>query len=161
MDLNLVPSSDRRGAVAGDDDVLDGRHLRHMRFQEVDQRRVDDDDPVFRVIDHVDQLLGEQPDVQGMEDRPHRRHRQIRLEMLGVVPHERRHALVGVDSEAPQSVCEGGATTADVGVASAAGAAVGHGDDFGGTVDRAAVAQQRSDRQVDILHGAQHEYSWW
>ena len=64
------------------------------------QEGVDDDDPVLGVADDVDVLLGEQPDVEGVQHRTHRRHGEVRLEVLLVVEHEGRDALVAVDPEA-------------------------------------------------------------
>jgi hypothetical protein len=54
---------------------------------------------VARVPRRVDQLLGEEPDVQSVQDRTHRGHRQIGDEVPGVVPHERRRPLVTGDSD--------------------------------------------------------------
>src|ERR1700738_3840080 len=41
------------------------------------------------MVDHEGQLLGEEPDVEGVHHRPHGRNGQVRLEMLLVVPAER------------------------------------------------------------------------
>ena len=70
------------------------------------QAVVKDDNSVLGVVGDVDDLLGEEPDVQGVQDGAHGRHGQIGHEMLGVVPHERRDPLVAVDTQAAQGVGE-------------------------------------------------------
>ena len=97
------PSSS--GAVAGadDDDVLDGLQARQQRGEQRQQRAVDEDDPVGGVVDDPHQLLGGQPEVEGVQHRAHGGDREIRLEVLRVVPHERRHAVVPAD---PQLVAQ-------------------------------------------------------
>ena len=69
------------------------------RGQERQQRGVDDDDVVLGVVGDVDQLLGGEPDVEGVQHGAHGGHREVGLEVLGVVPHEGRHPLVAVDAE--------------------------------------------------------------
>ena len=65
-------------------------------------RAVDDDHLVLGVVHHVGQLLGEQPDVEGVEHRPHRGDRQVGLEVLLVVPGEGAHPVAGADAEPAQ-----------------------------------------------------------
>src|SRR2546425_621811 len=78
-----------RVAVAHDDEVLDRVELRRDLRQHLDQRVVHEQHAVVRVIDDVGDLLREEPDVHGVEHGAHRRNRQVRLEVLLVVPHER------------------------------------------------------------------------
>ena len=66
------------------------------------QRGVDDDHLVLGVVDHVGQLLGEEPDVQRVEHGPHRGHREVGLEVLLVVPGEGAHPVPVAHPEAPQ-----------------------------------------------------------
>ena len=70
------------------------------------QAVVQDDDGVLGMVGDIDDLLGKEPDVQRMQDRAHRGHRQVGHEVLGVVPHEGGDALVAVDAQAPQGVGE-------------------------------------------------------
>ena len=56
------------------------------------------------MVGHVDELLGEESDVECVQHRTHRGHGEVGLEVLGVVPHERRDALVTVDAEPAQCV---------------------------------------------------------
>ena len=50
--------------------------------------RVDDDDLVLGVIDDEGQLFGEEPDVEGVQDRAHAGNGDVRLHVRLVVPHE-------------------------------------------------------------------------
>jgi hypothetical protein len=84
--------------------VLDRGQLRQDPRQQRDQRRVDDDHLVFGVPDDEHELLGEQPDVQRVQDGAHARHREVRDQVLRVVPHERADPLVAGD---PEVVVEG------------------------------------------------------
>ena len=84
-------SRGRPGCVrAGDEHVLHGLQLRQVRREQADQRVVDDDDLVLGVVGDVDELLGEQPDVQRVQHGAHRGDREVGLEVLGVVPLEGR-----------------------------------------------------------------------
>ena len=62
--------------------------------------RVDDDDLVLGVVHDVGELLGEEPDVERVQHRPHGRDGQVRLEVLLVVPGEGAHPVVGPTPEA-------------------------------------------------------------
>ena len=66
--------------------------------QELDERAVADDDPVLGVVGDVGDLLGEQADVERVQDGAHGRHREVGLEVLLVVPHERPDAVAFGDA---------------------------------------------------------------
>ena len=135
----------RRGGVGtGHQDVGDGLELRQLLGEQRDERVVDDDDAVLGVVGDVDELVGEEPDVERVEHRSHRRDREVGLEVLGVVPHEGRDPLVAVDPESAQRVRELRRTPADVGVRAPTGAAGGRGDHLGVGVDRACRASAPS-----------------
>ena len=87
-------ASAARVAVADDDDVAQRGQVRQHAGQQRDQRRVDDDHAVLGVVDDVDELLGEQPQVQRVQHRAHARHGEVGHQVLGVVPHERGDAFV-------------------------------------------------------------------
>ena len=64
--------SERTGVAAtGHDDGLNRRQFAAHLGEQRDQRRVDDDDLVFGVVDDVAQLLREESDVQRVEHRTH------------------------------------------------------------------------------------------
>ena len=89
-------------ALAHHDDVLDRRALVAHLGEQRRHRGVDDDHLVLGVVDHVGQLLGEEPDVQGVEHRPHGGDGQVGLEVLLVVPGERPHPVAVAHPQAPQ-----------------------------------------------------------
>ena len=67
-----------RGVRTGDQHVLDGLEGGQLLGEQVDQGVVDDDDLVLGVVRDVGELLGEQPDVQGVQHGAHRRARRGR-----------------------------------------------------------------------------------
>ena len=150
----------RGGVRPGDQHVGHGGEVRQLCGQQRHQRVVDDDHPVLGVVGDVDQLLREEPDVEGVEHRTHRRHREVGLEVLDVVPLEGRDPLVAGDAEAAQSVGQLGGTATQLGVRPGADAVGGRGHDLGVGVDRRAVLHQRADGELGVLHGALHGGSW-
>ena len=119
--LDVLDGLQRRAGLgvdrAVDDDVADlgqvGEQLGERRGEGV----VDDDDLAAAVVRDVDELLGEEPDVEGVEHRPHRRHGEVGGEVLGVVPHERGDALVTGDAEAAEGVRQLGGLLPELGEA--------------------------------------------
>lgn len=79
--------------------MLDGRQMGEERGEERQQRTVREHHAVGGVIDDPDELLGREPEIEGVEDRAHGGDREIRLDMFGVVPHQRGKTLVGADAE--------------------------------------------------------------
>ena len=74
-------------------------HLVDVRPELREERAVDEDDLVLRVVRDVDQLLGEQPDVEGVQHAPAARHREVELEVGRAVPAEGADAALGGDTE--------------------------------------------------------------
>ena len=140
----------------GDHDVLDRGHLPQLRRQQPAERVVDDHHVVLRVVGDVDQLLGEEPDVQGVQHRAHRGHRQVGLEVLDVVPLEGRHPLVAVDPQPAQCRGQPRGALAELGVGAGAAAVGGGGHDLAVGVHRDDVAADGVDGQLVVLHGAAH-----
>ena len=65
-----------------------------------------------------------------MQDRAHRGHPQVGLEVLGVVPHEGADALVSVDPQPAERVRQPGGPAARFGVSTTPGPVPGAGDNF-------------------------------
>ena len=79
--------------------VLDGGQLMADLGQQRAIEAIDDDHLVLGVVDHVGQLLGEQPDVEGVQHRAHAGHGQVGLEVMLVVPSKRSDPIAGTDPE--------------------------------------------------------------
>lgn len=147
----------RRGVALADRDhgvhgVKPGQH----RTEQFDQRGVDQHHLVFGFVGDVDDLIGEQADVEGVQNGAHRGHREVRGQVLGVVPHERRHPLVTGHPEATQPIGQLGGLAAHFPIARRAVAIPGGGGHRAVPVDTAAVAHDRGDRQRIVLHRAVH-----
>jgi hypothetical protein len=67
-------------------------------LKRLQQRLVDDDRRVLRVVDDEAQLVRVKPRVQRVDDRADRRDREIGLEVLGLVPHQRRNSVAVADA---------------------------------------------------------------
>jgi hypothetical protein len=96
--------------------VLDGLEVGQQRREERKQRAVGHHHAVGGVVDDPDELLGRQSKVERVENRAHGGDRVVRLDMLGVVPHQRRDPVVVPDSEVvTQRVCQPGRPAPDLG----------------------------------------------
>ena len=84
-------------AVVHHDDVLDGLEAVDQRPEELQQRAIDEDDLVLGMVGDVDDVVREQPDIQGVQDAPAARCREVELEVARGVPGERPDAAVGGD----------------------------------------------------------------
>ena len=72
------------------------------------ERCVDEDDAVCAVIDDEGELLGEEADVERVDDRAHRGDGVVGFEVLLGVPAEGADAVAGLDAETLQSAMRGG-----------------------------------------------------
>ena len=84
--------------------VADLRQMREQPGEGPGEGVVDDDDRGPTMVGDIEDLLGEEPDVQRMEHGAHRRDGQIGGEVLGVVPHEGADPLVAGHAERAQCV---------------------------------------------------------
>ncbi len=100
--------------------MLDGLEVRQQQGDQGDQRAVDDDHAVGGVVDDPRELLGRQAQVQGVEHGAHGGDRVVRLDVLGVVPHQGGDPLVAADAEVlAQGVRQLGSPGADLRVGTA------------------------------------------
>ena len=121
----------RRGrAVGHEHDLLDARDLSRQRLKEANQRLVDEENLVLRVIDDEFQVLSEKAQVQGVQHRTHARDGVVQLKVPRVVEGKGGHAIARLDPEA----LEGAGKTVDarhqVGVGHAMDTLLAFGDDL-------------------------------
>ena len=69
------------------------------RLEDVDQRLVDDDDAILGVGGDIAQIVWAQTRVERMDHRSHQRNREVQLEVLGLVPKQRRHPVAVADTQ--------------------------------------------------------------
>ena len=141
---------------AHDDDPLDARALPHYAGEQARHGRVADDDLVRRMVDHVLELLGEEPDVEGVEDRAHARHGEVRLDMLLVVETEGPDTVARPDSEGREAVGQLCRSAPDLGERRPSELLPLEGHDLTRAVDLLAVTQDLADEQLRLLHRASH-----
>ena len=140
-------------ALAHHDVVLDGLELVDVLGERVDERAVDEDHLVLRVVDHVDELLGEQPDVQGVQHGPHARRREVGLEVVLAVPGERRHPVAVAHPELAQPAAQPVDALAHLGVGRARRPVVRERHDLGVAVHAPHPLQDELERQrMVVLH---------
>ena len=124
--------------------------------QQRNERGVDDDAAVLGVVDDVGQLLGREPDVEGVQHRAHGGNGEVRLEVALVVPAERADAVPRLDAQPGQGGGELlGPVATSVKVALRLPTFL-DGDRRAVAVDLLAVAEDVSDQERGVLHGALH-----
>ena len=149
--------AEHRGVgVAHHEDVLDGLHLRQHPRQQRHQRVVDDDDLVLGVVGDVHQLLGEEPDVERVQHGLHRRDGEVALEVLLVVPLERRDPVTVRDTESGQGVRQLTRALADLAERGAPRPVAEVRHHLAVTVHGEPVPEQHRQAEGDVLHGALH-----
>ena len=93
-----------RAAVVEDDDLAHRGDLARDLVEQRDQRPVHEEHAVVSVPDRELQLVGEEAQVQRVEDRPHAGDRVVELEVSVVVPGERRNPVARLHPEAAEHV---------------------------------------------------------
>ena len=68
-------------------------------FEHLEQGLVDNNHLVLGIVDDVGELFREQSRVQGVDDRTHRGHRKVQLEVFALVPQQRRHQVALANTE--------------------------------------------------------------
>ena len=94
----------RRLLVAHDHEGPDGGDPVGHRLHGGDEVLVHEQHRVLRVVDDIRELVGEEPDVDRVEDGPHARHGEIRLEVPVAVPPEGAHPFASLHTEARERV---------------------------------------------------------
>ncbi len=142
---------------ADDDDGLDGRNERANLLPERQQRFVDQQELVLRVIDDVGELLGVEAEVEGVEDAADERDGEIGLEVRAVVPGERGDAVAGDDAEVGEGAGEPPGAVAEVAHGVAVNRLVREArDDLATPVDRLPSAEDGRQGERVVHHEAVH-----
>ena len=130
--------------------------VRQDLSQQRHQGGVHDDHVVPGVRGDVADHLRVEPQVQRVQHRAHGRDRQVGLEVLGVVPHQRGYPLVAVDAQAAQRVGQLGGPGAGHAVALPPRARRRAGHHLAVGIGRRAVAHDRRHGQRNVHHRALH-----
>jgi hypothetical protein len=143
--------------VLDDDGATEGGDARGEALEQRDEGAVDDDDAVLGVPGDVGELVGVKPEVEGVEHRPHGRDGEVRLEVLLVVPAQRRDAVPGPDAEPRERRGQTAATIDDVAVGGARERPVGAPrDDLARREEGAGALEEVGEREGDAHHEALH-----
>ena len=148
----------QRGQVTGAhrDHGVNRLHLRQHRGQDRRQRQIGDHHLILGLVGDKLDLFGEQPNVEGVQHRAHRRHRDVGLQVFLVVPHEGGDPLVAVDAEAAQRIGQSRGLLAKFAVRGVAEPRTGGGAHRPVTMNAHRVSQDRRDSQFRVLHRALH-----
>jgi hypothetical protein len=126
-------------------------------LRERPQHLVDDEHAVARMARDVRVVVRVQPEIHRVRHEPARRCPDVRLEVLVVVPHERRHAVAVLEAEAAQRDREPLGAGGELPVAVAVPALVRQpGDDLPVPVELVGAAEDRRHVQLVVHHQPLH-----
>jgi hypothetical protein len=126
-----------------------------------DERAVDDQDAVTRVLGDVADVARVEPQVQRVEDEAAARDPEVRLQVLVVVPAERRHPVALLEAEVLQRDRELLRARRHVGVRVPVEAPIGQPrDDLLRAEERLRAPQEVRKRQLEVHHQAVHGSSF-
>ena len=135
-------------------------HFGAVRSQLLDQgqkRQIKEQEPVFGVVDDVDELLGEQARVDGVADRAAPRNAVVQLQVAVGVPGQGPDSVAGLDAQLREGIGQLFGPLIRPGVVRAVPAAFGQPrHDFGGAVPAGGVAEQPRDEQRLVHHESLH-----
>jgi hypothetical protein len=121
-----------------------------------DEVAVDDHHPVARVVDDVGQLVVRQAQVEGVQHRTHRRHREVRRQVRRRVPAQRRHHIIAADAQCLQRPRQAAGSRGKIGEGCAARRCAVELSDGCVGMHSLAVDEHVGDQHIGILHGAVH-----
>ena len=118
---------------------------------------VDEQQDVAGVTEDVEQLLGEQPRIEGVADRAEAGHAEVDLDVTMGVPRERGDAVARADAEGQQRVGETLGAAVDLTIVRAMDRPLDAAtDDLLIAEHPRGVADQRGDQQGRVVHEAAH-----
>ena len=92
--------------IRHENDSLDRWTLRLESFQQRQERQIGEQNPVLRVVDDVDELIGKQPGIQGMAECADPYHAIPGLDMSRRVPREGGDPIAGLHATRQKGVRE-------------------------------------------------------
>ena len=144
-------------AVGHGDEMLDRLQLGCQRSDQSREGDVEEQHPVFGMVDDVDDLLGEEPRVDGVHHRAGTRHPVIEREVTVAVPGQRGHPVRRLDAQLGQRVGHLLGLVPDLRPGGPPDRPLGQArDDLGVGVTCRGVLDQRGDEQRAVLHQSQH-----
>ena len=139
-------------------------HAGNPVFQRLQQRQkilIDKDHPVTGMVDDVFQVRRGEPDIQGMEHRPHGGHALIEFQVPPVIPHKAGHPVAGPDAMIAQGNRQLVGPPPCLRQGLAMGSITGIGNHlFFGTQGRP-PAQNARQKQGCVLHGHRNVLLCW
>ena len=146
--------------AAHENDGADGGGSGEDCFEQGGEAGVGADDHAAGVVEDVDDVVGGEAGVHGVDDGAHAGDGVVELEMALAVPGEGGDTVALGDAEGLESAGEATAATLDVAVGCAGGGAVFlAGDDLGLTMVAGGVGEDGGDQQRLALHEAEHDIS--
>ena len=124
------------------------------RFDRRRQRSIDEDHLIVGVFDHVADLIGEEPDVGGVQDRTDRWDRIVQFQVAMGVPRKARHAVAGFDAHSSQRICQLRDACAEIAIRVTEHARAIARNDFAFGVIADGMIEDSADRERDIHHQA-------
>ena len=94
-------------------------HARAEWSKLLDQRRereIEEHHAIFRVVHDVDELVVEEPRVDGMDDRSAPRHGIVKLEVAIAIPGERGYPVFRFDTQSGERACQAPCTQVRVAI---------------------------------------------
>lgn len=86
--------------------MLDGGKIRPQLLNEIGEGDVEQQHPIFGVVDDVVDLLGKQARIDGVQHRADAGYSEVELHVTMGVPGERRDAIARPDAQFDQRLCE-------------------------------------------------------
>ena len=142
-----------------DDDVLDRRNLAADLVEDWQKGHVREEDLILRMVDDVDQLLGEQARVQGMADRANAHNAVPGFDMAGGVPGQGGDPVALHDAQGLQHIGDPLGALVHFAIGGADNGALHRsGDDLTVAMPGGGVVQDTIHGQRPVLHPALHLY---
>jgi len=141
------------GAIGEDDVAADPGRPRREPLDQRQEAGIEEQQPIFGVVDDVLDLLREEARIDRVQNRPHSGHAVVQLHMPITVPGQRRDPLTGADAKRRQRVRQLAGTAPEVGIGTTMDRPLARArDDLRLRMQAGSVLDQRRDQQRLLLH---------